>query len=270
MPPGPFSSGMSGFGRQRLELGRKVARPLGERVPLVQVGEKAFGQLRLLPLRPVTRLGFLANALETPVDVLPICDDELETKGLEVGGRTCFLREAAENREQRVRLPQLAGDLGTPRHVHDPDRRRGHLLRPDDLREPFQPVVGDHGHPEVRLLGDVRVRGDLRTRAGQRIEERGLPGIGKADDADPECHASLVGEADPRLARVTLHIDDAVEDDGDRPLLRVEHQRPGGAGAEIPVERIGALRSHEPAQDLPAGEPDLDPNEVVSHSQPPP
>ena len=59
----------------------------------------------------------------------------------------------------------------------------------DDLGEPVEPIVRDDRHPEIRLLRDVRVRRDLRARVRQRVEERRLPGVGKADDADPERHA---------------------------------------------------------------------------------
>ena len=43
-----------------------------------------------------------------------------------------------------------------------------------------------------------------------------------------------------------------------------------GTGTQRRVERFRARRRHEGAQDLSAVEADLDPNEIVSHSQPPP
>ena len=98
------------------------------------------------------------------------------------------LREAVEDGEQRVRLAQLTRDLGTPGHVHDANRRGRRLLRSDDLGQPVEAVVRDHRHPEIRLLGDLRVRGHLRPGVRECIEERRLARVGEADDADPERH----------------------------------------------------------------------------------
>ena len=157
-------------------------------MPLVEVREQPLGQLGLLPLRAIARLRLLAHALETPIDVLAVGDDQLETERLEVGGGIGILGEAVEHREQRIGLAKLAGNLRAAGHVDDPDRRRCHLLRADDLREPVESIVRDHRHPEVRLLGHVRIGRDLRAHVSQRVEERRLPGVGKADDADPERH----------------------------------------------------------------------------------
>ena len=163
------------------------------------MGEQTFRQLGLLSLRAIARLRLLAHTVETPVDVLAVGHDQLEPKRLEVAGGIGTVRVAVEDGEQRVRLSKLARDLRSPGNVDDPDRRGRDLLGADDLREAVEAVVGNHGHPEVRLLGDVRIRRDLRPYPGQRVEERRLPGVGKADDADPECQR-LAGEADARLA----------------------------------------------------------------------
>ena len=107
----------------------------------------------LLPLRAIARLRLLADALEPPVDVLAVGDDELEAERLEVGGGIGLVGEAVEHGEERIGLTKLAGNLRAPGHVDDSDRGRRRLLRADDLREPVESVVRDHRHPEIRLSG---------------------------------------------------------------------------------------------------------------------
>ena len=68
----------------------------------------------------------------------------------------------------------------------------------DDLRQTLEPVVCDNRHAEVRLLRHLRVGGDLSTRMSQCVEERRLPGVGEADDSDPERHSYV-----PKPARVS-------------------------------------------------------------------
>ena len=98
-------------------------------MPVVEVCEQPLGQLDLLPLGPVSRLRLLADPLEAPLDVLAVGDDQLEPERLEIGGRIGVLRETVEDREERVGLPELAGDLCTAGYVDDADRRRSDLLR---------------------------------------------------------------------------------------------------------------------------------------------
>src|SRR5205807_566490 len=63
-------------------------------------------------------------------------------------------------------------------HLGHADRRRGDLLRADDLRELPEPLVDDRGHADVAG----------RTRPGQRLEQRRLAGAGESDDPDLERH----------------------------------------------------------------------------------
>ena len=151
--------------------------------------------------------------------MIAIGDDQLETQRLEIGPGIRLFREAVEHGEKSISLPELTGDLGTSRNVDDPDGRRGHLLRADDLGEPFEAVVGDDSHPEVGLLCDVRVGRHLRAGVRQGVEERRLPGVGKADDADPKRHGNLGAEAGARLACVSLRVEHAGEDEQEDAVL---------------------------------------------------
>jgi hypothetical protein len=81
--------------------------------------------------------------------VLAVGDDQLEPERLEVRWGIRALGEAIEDGEQRVGLPQLARNLRATRHVDDADRRRRDLLRADDLCQPIEAIVRDHGHAEL-------------------------------------------------------------------------------------------------------------------------
>ena len=239
-------------------------------MPLVEVREELLGQLGFLPLRAIPRLRLFTHAVETPVDVLAVGDDQLEAERLEVGAGIGFLGETVEHREERISLAKLAGDLRAAGHVDDPDRGRCRLPRAHDLSKPAESVVCDHRHPEVRLLSHVRIRRDLCARVSQRVVERRLPGVGKADDADPERHGELRVEADASLARVALRVEHPGEDQQEHAVLRLQLDRRDGSGSKGGVEQVGARSRHERAQDLTTVEADLDPYEIVSHSQPPP
>src|SRR5262249_49613518 len=97
-----------------------------------------------------------------------------------------------------------------------------------------------------------------------------FPELGRPTRPTRSGITQLVREADAGLACVSLHVQHALQDEGDGALLGVERERPRATRAELAVERIGAVRRHEPAEDLSSGEAHLDPNELVSHSQPPP
>ena len=70
--------------------------------------------------------------------------------------------------------------------VHAGARVTFGLSWPAEAREPR---VGDRHDPDVRVDGAERVVRRLRLRrAGERVEERGLPDVGETDDADAEGH----------------------------------------------------------------------------------
>ena len=74
--------------------------------------------------------------------------------------------------------------------------------------------------PRFGFWVDLRVRRHLRARVRQRVEERRLPGVGKADDADPEAPRGRLGaEAGARLACVSLRVEHAGEDEQDDAVL---------------------------------------------------
>ena len=84
----------------------------------------------------VARLRLLRDALEPPLDVVAVGDEQLELQRLEVVGRHPRAGEAVEHDEQRVDLPQVAEQRRPgAAHVDDADRGRRDLARVDDVGE---------------------------------------------------------------------------------------------------------------------------------------
>ena len=188
MPPGPFSSGMSGFVVSGSSSEGSSPRHSESGLPASRCASSRSVELDLLTLRPVARLRLLAHPLEPPLDVVAIGDDQLEPERLEVGCRIGVLREPVENGEERVRLPELARDLGASRER----RRRGSpRASPSSSRRARRAGrAGRRRSPPSRRSASayLRVRRDLRARVRQRVEERRLPRVGKADDPDLQRH----------------------------------------------------------------------------------
>ena len=191
--PGAVLDGEERLRRQWIELGRELARPVGERPPGVEMRKERRQRLELGPLGRVARLRLLRDALVPALDVVAVGDEELELQGLEVV-RGCRIRgEAVEHGEDRVDLAEVAEQLRAgARHVDDPNRRRRDLLRLDERRQPSESVVGDRRHADVRLVGHGRVRSDLRARARERVEERRLAAVRQTHDPDLERHRGSV------------------------------------------------------------------------------
>ena len=103
--------------RQRLELGGKLARPLGQRLAVVEVREQPLRQLDLLALGAIARLRLLAHPLEPSLDVLAVGDDQLQPQRLEVGGGI-----GARPRSRRGR--RAARPPGGARRGSPPSRER--------------------------------------------------------------------------------------------------------------------------------------------------
>ena len=141
----------------------------------VEVREQSLRQLSLLALRSIAGLRLLAHALEPPIDVLAVGDDQLEPKRLEIACRVGFLGEAVQHREQCIGLTELARNLRATGNIDDAYCSRRHLLRADDLRQALEPIVCNNRHAEVRLLRHLRVGGDLSSRVRECVEERRLP-----------------------------------------------------------------------------------------------
>ena len=71
---------------------------------------------------------------------------------------------------------------------------------------------------------------------------------------------SLEAEPDPGVARETLQIRNAAEDDCGPAVVRIELVRSLGAGGERVLERVGARGRDVGGDDRAAGEGNLDPN----------
>ena len=178
MPPGPFSTARRGFVVSGSSASGQLAGPVGDRPAAVQVVEQLREQLHLCARGRVAGLRLLRHALVAALDVIAVCDEQLELERLEVVVRCRPVREPVEDGEDRVDLPEVAEQLRTGAgHVDDSDRRRGHLAGGDELGEPPEPPVGDRRHADVRLLADRRVRGDLRAGARQSVEQRRLAAV---------------------------------------------------------------------------------------------
>ena len=73
--------------REWVELGRKLARPLGERVARLEVREHRGQRLGLLAHGCIARLRLLLDPLEPLGDVIGVGDEQLELQLLEVALR---------------------------------------------------------------------------------------------------------------------------------------------------------------------------------------
>src|SRR5207302_390295 len=108
-------------------------RSVHARVPRVEVREQAFEIVRLpLQLR-VARLRLLPDALEPPLDVIAVGDEQLELQRLQVVVRHPRAGEPVEDDEERVDLTQLAEQLRTgAAHLHHANGGRRDLARLHD------------------------------------------------------------------------------------------------------------------------------------------
>ena len=141
----------------------------------------------------------------------------------------------------------------------------------DDRLERLAEVVGSKKvTPGAIRVVDVPGRAEI---PGELRQADALLAVldGFSEDADPQCHGRLRREAGSCLARVALDVEHAREhEDHDRVLGLELDRRAPARRLEGTVECLRAGRRDERAQDLAAVESDLDPYEVVSHSQPPP
>ena len=107
MPPEPFSTAISGFVVSGSSSGRQLARPVGQRSAGVDVREHPLQLRRLLFQLQLAGLRLLRDALEPPLDVVTIGDQQLEPQRLEVVGGNARAREPVEHDEQRIHLAQI-------------------------------------------------------------------------------------------------------------------------------------------------------------------
>ena len=85
--------------------------------------------------------------------MIRVGDEQLEPQLLEVALRIAARREPVGDRKQSVDLAQPAEKgRARARNVLDADRGGRHLLRAHELGDPVEPLVGDRGHADVRLV----------------------------------------------------------------------------------------------------------------------
>src|SRR5262249_46965158 len=95
-------------------------------------------------------LRLLADPLEPALDMIAICDEELELQRLEIVTRRPGTRESVQHDEQSIDLTQISEQRRTcPAHLDDANRRRRHLSSVDDLCDTGQPFVRNRGHADV-------------------------------------------------------------------------------------------------------------------------
>src|SRR5262249_40400110 len=140
-----------------------------------------------------------AELHETPLHHLEVGEDQLFLQPL------CFARgirgitqrrgrEPPHDVEERVGVPQVThvepGPLAPLQaaQVHDVDGGVYRPLGPEEGAEPSYPLVGDSRHADVER--SPRDGAGDRLGAGEKVEQRGLAALRKADD--PELH-------DPRV-----------------------------------------------------------------------
>ena len=100
--------------------------------------------------------------------------------------------EPVGDRQQGVHLPQSPEERRTRTgNVLHANRGRCHLAGAHERRETAEPVVRDRGHADVGLVRHGGIRGDLRARLREGVEESRLPGVGQTDDADLESHGGV-------------------------------------------------------------------------------
>ena len=178
IPCGPFSTARSGFVVSGSSSGGSSPGQSASVLPASRCSRSPTSVSSSVRLRGVARLRLLRDALVPTLDVIAIRDEQLELERLEVVGGRRVGREAVEHREDRVDLAQVAEERrARARNVDDADRRRRHLPSRHERGEPREAVVGDRRHPDVRLFGHGRVRGDLRACAGERVEQRRLAAV---------------------------------------------------------------------------------------------
>jgi hypothetical protein len=140
-----------------------------------------LGDLR--PERRVARLRLLRHALEPPLHVVAVRDEELELQRLEIRRRIARAGPAVEHGEQRVDLAQVPEQCrARSRHVDDANRCGRDLLRGHDAGELIEARVRDRRHADVLLADAARFGVRQRTEQSRRARVR------EADDADLYSH----------------------------------------------------------------------------------
>ena len=159
-------------GEQRLVASRLLLQPRDRLLQRLQVGQDHLGLDR----------GEVAGGVHLAVDVGDVVVAE-DPGDLADRGRLADVGE--ELVAQPLPLRGAAHDAGD---VHELDRGRHQSARTRTARQARQPRVGYADDADVRLDRRERVVRREHVVLGQRVEERGLAGVGKSDDADGESH----------------------------------------------------------------------------------
>ena len=198
IPSGPLTIAINGFVVSGSSFGRKLTRPLGQRLARLQVREHLTEDLGLLANSGIAGLRLFLDSFQALRDVVGVRNEQLELE--------CSRSSPGSPRPKSRPRPQGAhrpgedppGERAGAGNVLDPNGGGRHLPCSDERRKSVEPVVRDRGHADVRLVGDGCVGGDLRSGLRERVEESGLPRVGEPDDSDLERHG---GEGYPATVR---------------------------------------------------------------------
>ena len=182
-------------------------------LPIFEVRQESRARVRLGAERGL-RLGLLLHLVVAALELLHVGEDELRLDDFRVadgvdGGRLVaalldvddvVVLEAPHDVEDGVALADvreelvaetlaLRGALHETRDVGELHGRPDYLLWIDDFREFFETGIGHFDYGRVRLDGAERII--LRRRLltlRQRVEQCGLPYVGKPDDTYAKAH----------------------------------------------------------------------------------
>ena len=122
--------------RQRLELLGHLACVVAEGAAGVEMREQRLERGRLSPQPRITRLRLRSHALEPRLDVVAVCDEQLQLELLEVAGGIGARREPVDHAQQRVDAPEVAEQRRAGAgHVLHADRGRRRLRRAVHARD---------------------------------------------------------------------------------------------------------------------------------------
>jgi hypothetical protein len=98
----------------------------------------------------------------------------------------------------------LARPLDEAADVDDLHRGVDDVLRLGHHRQPIEPIVGDRGDADVRVLGGERVRRGERAAAGEGVVQGALARVGETDQAEAfhRCAAGYRRPVAPGRGRV--------------------------------------------------------------------
>ena len=212
------------------------------RLALAQQRERPIDQVERLLGVLVAAFGFLAQAVDAPLQAVEIGQHQLGLDRLDIGDRidpalhmgNVGILEAAHHMRDGIDLADIREELiaeplafgGAAHEARDIDEGqpgRNDLGRFGKLGERFEPRVGHRHFADIRLDGAEWIIGRLRRRRfGQRIEERRLADVRQADDAAFESHGGLFHlqtKFSGRLEPIHLHVRRARLTSPDQTLL---------------------------------------------------